>query len=199
MAGLTPKGAATKARIVESAADLVLARGMAGTSLDDICAGTATSKSQLFHYFHGGKAELVGSIAELQFGRVLDAQRPHIDELDRWESWQAWRDAVVAHYGSQEHWGCPIGALASEVAGREPVLQAQLTASMDLWRDLLADGVDRMRTAGLVRSDTDPSEMALGMFAALQGGLLLMQTMELIHPLEVALDSALITLRSAAA
>ena len=48
-AKLTPKGAATRARIVETAADLVLARGFGGTSLDDIRAGTSTSKSQLFH------------------------------------------------------------------------------------------------------------------------------------------------------
>ncbi|MDT7645760.1 MAG: hypothetical protein QOC75_2760, partial [Pseudonocardiales bacterium] len=41
-AKLTPKGAATRARIVASGADLVLARGVGGTSLDDICTGTAT-------------------------------------------------------------------------------------------------------------------------------------------------------------
>ena len=46
---LTAKGEATRARIVEAAADLILARGVGSTSLDDIRAGTATSKSQLFH------------------------------------------------------------------------------------------------------------------------------------------------------
>ena len=59
---LTPRGAATRARIVEAAADLVLARGVGGTSLDDIRSGTATSKSQLFHYFPGGKSDLIGAI-----------------------------------------------------------------------------------------------------------------------------------------
>ena len=43
-ARLTPKGAATRARIVATAADLILARGVGSTSLDDIRAGTATSK-----------------------------------------------------------------------------------------------------------------------------------------------------------
>src|SRR5207244_7238229 len=107
---LTPKGAATRARIVEAAADLILARGAGGTRLDDIRAGTATSKSQLFHYFPGGKSELVSAIASFQSERVLDAQRPFLDTLDTWEAWDGWRDAVVAHYGSQTHWGCPIGA-----------------------------------------------------------------------------------------
>ena len=38
----TPRGAATRARIVEAAADLVYRRGRSGTSLDDIMAASAT-------------------------------------------------------------------------------------------------------------------------------------------------------------
>ena len=90
-----------------------------GTSLDDIRAGTATSKSQLFHYFPQGKGELVGAIAAFQSQRVLDAQRPFLDSLDTWEAWDGWRDAVLAHYCSQSHWGCPIGSLVGELVGRD--------------------------------------------------------------------------------
>ena len=126
---LTPKGVATRSRIVATAADLVLARGIGGTSLDDIRAGTATSKSQLFHYFPGGKAELVGAIASFQGERVLDAQRPFLDSLDSWEAWESWRRAVVDHYGSQQHWGCPISALAREVLGNDPERAGELAAS----------------------------------------------------------------------
>src|ERR1700685_3736787 len=107
---LTPKGVATRARIVATSADLVLARGIGGTTLDDIRAGTATSKGQLFHYFPGGKAELVGAIASFQGERVLNAQRPYLDTLDSWSAWEGWRRAVLDHYGSQAHWGCPISA-----------------------------------------------------------------------------------------
>src|SRR5580692_5980490 len=106
MSQLTPRGEATRARIVESAADLVLAGGVGGTGLDDIRAATATSKSQLFHYFPGGKSELVGAIASFQGERVLDAQRPFLDSLDSWDAWESWRRALLDHYGSQKHWGC---------------------------------------------------------------------------------------------
>src|ERR1700736_3230324 len=96
-AKLTPKGAATRSRIVEAAADLILARGVGGTNLDDICSGTATSKGQLFHYFPDGKSELVSSIAAFQSKRVLDSQRPFLDTLDTWEAWEGWRDSILAH------------------------------------------------------------------------------------------------------
>ena len=67
---LTPKGVATRDRIVAATADLVLARGVGGTSLDDIGAETATSKGQLFHYFPGGKTALVAAIAAFQGERA---------------------------------------------------------------------------------------------------------------------------------
>jgi AcrR family transcriptional regulator len=198
-ATLTSKGAATRGRIVETAADLLLAHGVGGTSLDDIRAETATSKSQLFHYFPGGKGELVAAIAAFQSERVLAAQRPFLDRLDTWESWDGWRDSVVAHYGSQPHWGCPIGALASELIGNDPERAAELAGHLERWRCYLAAGLTRMRARGLIRSDADPRSLSLSIFAALQGGLLLTQTMRSIEPLEAALDGALAGLRAAAA
>ncbi len=196
---ITSRGAATRARIVEAAADLVLARGVGGTSLDDIRAGTATSKSQLFHYFPGGKSDLVGAIAAFQSERVLEAQRPYLDALDTWEAWEGWRDAVVAHYCSQPSWGCPIGALASELIGTDPARAQEVAAYMDRWRGYLRAGLTRMLADGLLRAGSDPEKLSLAIFASLQGGLLLTQTMQSSEPLEAALDAALTALRTAAA
>jgi AcrR family transcriptional regulator len=196
---LTQKGAATRERIVRAAADLVLARGAQGTSLDDIRAATATSKSQLFHYFPGGKSDLISAIGALQAGRVLDAQRPYLDELDTWESWEGWRDAVLAHYGSQPQWGCPIGALTAELVRSEPERAHEAVAHMDRWRGYLEAGLVRMAATGLLRADADPRRVALGVFAALHGGLALSAMMESIEPLEAALNGALATLRANAA
>jgi AcrR family transcriptional regulator len=167
--------------------------------LDDIRAGTATSKSQLFHYFPGGKGELVSAIASFQSERVLDAQRPFLDTLDTWEAWESWRDAVLAHYGSQPHWGCPIGALTTELIGNEPARAAELAGHMNRWRGYLEAGLQRMHAAGLLRPDADPRALALATFAALHGGLVLTQMMQSIEPLEAALDGALTALRAAAA
>jgi AcrR family transcriptional regulator len=194
-AKLTRKGAAARARIVEAAADLILAHGVGATSLNDIGA----SKGQLFHYFPGGKRELVSAIAALQSGRVLDAQRPFLDALDTWEAWDGWRDAVITHYAAQPHWGCPIGALATELIGKEPDGAAELKAHMDHWRGYLEAGLRRMHAAGLLRPDVDPHTLALSIFAALHGGLQLTQMMKSIEPLEAALDGALTALRAAAA
>ena len=196
---LTAKGAATRDRIVVTAADLVLERGARGTSLDDIRAATATSKSQLFHYFPTGKGELIEAIATLQGERVLDAQRPYLERLDSWSDWDAWRVAVIDHYASQRHLRCPIGALTAELIASAPERAAALTAFMDRWRGYLAAGVRRMVDGGLLAPATDPDRLALSVFASLQGGLALMAMSDSIEPLSAALDGALSALDAHAA
>jgi AcrR family transcriptional regulator len=197
-ASLTPKGAATRARIVAAAADLVLERGVGGTTLDDIRSGTSTSKGQLFHYFPSGKTELVAAIAAFQAERVLQAQRPFLDHLDTWEAWEGWRDAVVRHYGSQPHWGCPIGSLVSEVLAEDPRLGEAVAAHLEEWRGHLEAGLARMCASGLLPADATPRSLSTAILAALQGGLLLAQTSHSIEPLEAALDLALTGLRAIA-
>jgi AcrR family transcriptional regulator len=134
-----------------------------------------------------------------QSERVLDAQRPYLDALDTWAAWVGWRDAVLAHYCSQPHWGCPIGTLATELIGSDPARAAELAAHLDRWRGYLEAGLTRMRAAGLLRADADPRTLSLAIFAALHGGLLLTQTMQSGEPLAAALDGALAALRAQAA
>jgi AcrR family transcriptional regulator len=193
--GLTVKGAATRDRIVRAAADLILDRGVGGLTLDDIRAGTATSKSQLFHYFPGGKSDLVAAIATLQSERVLEAQRPWIEHLDTFESWQGWRDALVAYYRDLTHKYCSISAMVNEVAPSDPQLAAYVNKYAEDWHHSLVAGVRRMREANRLGAGADPERLGTAIFAALQGGLLIMQARDSIEPLAAALDGALDTLR----
>jgi AcrR family transcriptional regulator len=83
---LTDKGAETRRRIVEGAAGELRARGVNSTSLDDVRAASNTSKSQLFHYFPDGKAQLLLAVAEHEADRILADQQPlprRADQLGR--------------------------------------------------------------------------------------------------------------------
>jgi hypothetical protein len=80
--------------------------------------------------------------------------------------------------------------------GNDPERGAEVAAHVDRWCGYLADGLPRMRTNGLLRTDADPERLALSTFAALHGGLLLTPTKCSIEPLEAALDGALITLKA---
>src|SRR6476646_5687874 len=91
---LTARGAATRSRIVNAAADLIYEHGVDRTSLDEVMAASGVSKSQLYHYF-ADKDALVLEVIALQAERVLHAQHPHLGALDSLRALQAWRDALV--------------------------------------------------------------------------------------------------------
>ena len=48
---LTPKGEATRQRIIEAAAEEMRENGVAVTTLDDVRSRARVSKGQVFHYF----------------------------------------------------------------------------------------------------------------------------------------------------
>ena len=75
---------------------------MALTTLEDIMNRTHTSKSQLFHYFPGGKEQLMLAVAEFESQTVIDDQEPHLSALTSWAAWQRWRDVVVERYRRQD-------------------------------------------------------------------------------------------------
>src|SRR5204862_7127692 len=91
---LTARGAATRSRIVESAADLIYAHGVERTSLDHVMAASGVSKSQLYHYF-ADKDALVLEVIGRQTERVLAAQRPHLEALDSLPALNAWWNSFV--------------------------------------------------------------------------------------------------------
>ncbi len=165
---LTARGRATRDRIVAAAASLIYERGVAGTSLDDVRAVTATSKSQLYHYF-ADKSALVRAVIELQVEQVLKAQQPELDSADSVAGLRRWGDRVISLNG-QDARGCPLGRLASELADSDPAARAALTAGFARWQGRLAAGLEAMREHGALDPDADPQALALGLLAAVQGG-----------------------------
>ena len=194
---ITERGRRTRQRIIEATGEQILASGIGGTTLDGVRAATLTSKSQLFHYFPDGKAELVREVAQWEGRQLFEAQEPHIHDLGSWESWELWRSGLVDYYISRGRWACPIGSLASQAAMTDLDLEQIIADGMRTWRETLAKGVDRMRDAGLVEQSSDSVKVATVILAAIQGGLLLSQPERSAWPLEAALDSALAPLHQA--
>jgi hypothetical protein len=88
---LTPKGRATRARIVEEAAALIHERGVAGTTLDDVKAAAEVSGSQMYHYFPD-KNDLVQAVTGYQAGTIVNHQRHALGSANGVE---AWRNLVI--------------------------------------------------------------------------------------------------------
>ncbi|MGW9213252.1 TetR/AcrR family transcriptional regulator [Embleya sp. NPDC055664] len=192
---LTRKGRETRRRIVEGAAEEIRERGAADTTLDDIRARTATSKSQIFHYFPGGKEELLLAVAAREADRVLEDQEPHLSDLRTWSAWQDWRDAVLRRYERQGV-NCPLGVLITEL-GRSTPAARQLTGRLiSTWQAALREGVLAMQEAGEIDRRLDADRTAAALVAAVQGGVTILMATGGIAHLEAALDTTLSLLRA---
>jgi AcrR family transcriptional regulator len=195
-ATLTPKGAATRDRIVAGAAAEIRDRGVTLTTLDDIRARTNTSKSQLFHYFPGGKEQLLLAVAQHEAQQVLADQQPHLGALNSWAAWQRWRDAVVDRYRRQGQ-SCPLSMLMSEIGRTTPGAQAVTTTLMRQWHDEIADGIRNMQAQAKISTRVDAGTSSAALLAGIQGGVgILLATGDLSY-LEHALDVAIEALRTA--
>jgi TetR/AcrR family transcriptional regulator, transcriptional repressor for nem operon len=192
----TKKGRETRQRIIDAAADLIYQKGVANVSLDDLRHATGVSKSQLYHYFND-KSDLVRAVITCQRERVLGYNREVLEELANWDDLERWRAMIVAtQAGRRCQGGCPLGSLANELSELDDTARVQLADAFVGWEKLIADGLDRMIDAGVLRADADAANLALGVMASLQGGLLLAEVERSTRPLEVALDAALGYLKS---
>lgn len=193
---LTAKGARTRATIVDAAATLMLNDGVAGTTIEGVCAAAGVGRSQVYHYFDD-KGALVRAVIEWQAELVLGGQEPHLARLQGWRDWEAWRDSVVElQRRAGCVGGCPLGSLASELADEDELSRQVLLTSFQRWERAFRGGVRRMKDLGLLRQDADTDLLATTLLAALQGGLLLCQTWKDVTPLETSLNGAIGYLRT---
>lgn len=187
---LTRRGAATRARIIETAADLIHAHGAERTSLDDVMEAGGFSKSQLYHYF-SDKNALVLEVIRFQTERVLAAQDPHLGTLDSLYALKRWRDALLAINAAGGTAGCPLGSLASEVSNDFETARLDCAAGFAKWSGLLELGFARMQARGEIGPSADPHTLGIAVLSAVQGGLLLAKTARSGEPLRIALDMAI--------
>ncbi|SEH52717.1 DNA-binding transcriptional regulator, AcrR family [Mycolicibacterium rutilum] len=173
---LTSRGAATRNRIVLAAAELMHAQGVATTTIDDVLAASAASKSQFYQHFQD-KAELVYEVITQRADEVLSWQRLRLEKVDSFKGLYQWRDAMVQRCTLRRGlWGCELGSLAAELSDTDDRARASLSEHFTEWHGLLAGALARMRDNGVLRPDAEIKALATGLLAAVEGGYLLSQT-----------------------
>lgn len=193
----TAKGRATKGRILRVAADLILLHGVTGTRLEDIRKVAGVSGSQMTHYFRD-KQTLVKEVIAWQTAAALEAHHtPDLGHLDSFESLREWarlnieRQEVRGFRG-----GCGFGSLAGQLVESDADTRSDLADGFAEWIGMFRYGLTAMRDRGDLRADADPNALAYVLLAALQGGMLLSQTLRRAEPLRAALASAIAHIES---
>lgn len=184
---LTPKGRATRERIVATAAQLMHDHGVAGTSLGDVQKAAGVGVSQVYHYF-GDKDALIRAVVAHRIQALLAT----LGGLDTMEGLRAWRDLLVDTLGQRNCvGGCPIGSLVGELAESFPECRGDLAGGFDQWEAVIREGLQAMYDRGDLRRKANPDRLATALLAAAEGGMLLAQVRRDPTPLATALDEVL--------
>lgn len=155
-------------RMVTSAALLIRERGARPTAIGDVLAHSGAPRGSAYHYFPGGRIQLLCEAVDYASDFVTDAighAKTGVAMLDT--AVRFYRDGLLE---TDYRAGCPVLAVAVEAgdpaAGAEPIDHA--AAAFDRWRELITtrlvgDGVPRKRAG----------ELAALVLAALEGALVM--------------------------
>jgi AcrR family transcriptional regulator len=168
---LTAKGRATRDRIVEAAAHLIVTEGLSVSNMENVRRAASVSGSQLAHYF-ADKSALIRAVIRRQIGVVLDFHRqPRLQGLQSFDDFERWIDLNVRYLRRIGYFGTPTyHALAAQLAKSDDATRETLGAGYWQWVDLLAEAIRRMKDHGLLVANADPRRLALVIVAAHQGG-----------------------------
>ena len=191
----TGRGRASRERIVAQAAELFAARGVTATSLDEVLAAAGAGKGQFYHYF-SGRDELVEAAVGLRCTQVLAGLEQALGSVSSLAELEQALADFAAGFEQMGLPGCPVGTLATEVAGRNEGARLRAAAAFDAWERLLAAALERMRGRGELRADAAPAMLAAALLAILEGGMVLSQTRKSPTSLRIAVDAGLAQVRA---
>jgi TetR/AcrR family transcriptional repressor of nem operon len=191
---ITRRGRASRERIVERAAELFAERGIAATTVDDVLAAAGAGKGQFYHYFRG-RDELAAAAVGFRCAQVVAGLTQALGAVSSLAGLEEALEGFIAGFEQAGMPGCPIGTLATEVAGRNEDARLQAAAGFDAWERLLADALERMRQRGELRADAQPAVLATGLLASIEGGMVLSQARKDMASLRVAVEAGLARVR----
>ena len=194
---LTAKGRATRDRIVQVAAELILSDGLSALNMDALRKAASVSGSQLAHYFTD-KGALIRAVVARQINVVIDFHRqPKLRALDTFDDFERWIDLNVRYLRQIGYSGTPTyHALAGQLGKSDTATRETLAAGYWQWIELLEQAIQRMKDHRVLGAHADPRELALVIVSAHQGGATLSFTYRAEWPHADALRFAVNYLRT---
>ena len=168
---LTAKGRATRDRIVQVAAELILNDGLSALNMDALRKAASVGGSQLAHYFTDKRA-LIRAVVARQINVVLDFHRqPKLRALDTFDDFERWIDLNMRYLRQIGYSGTPTyHALAGQLGKSDTATRETLAAGYWQWIDLLEQVIQRMKDHRVLVAQADPRKLALVIVSAHQGG-----------------------------
>ncbi len=175
--------ATARQRMVVSAALLIRERGAHATAISDVLAHSGAPRGSAYHYFPGGRAQLLCEAVDLAGEHVAAIIGEATGSLELWDNLvEKYRRQLL---DSDFRAGCPVVAVSVEAGDGEdrermaPVVERAAVA-FDRWCDLIAQ---RLIADGVAPDRAE--ESAVLATSALEGAILLARVRRDLTPLDL--------------
>lgn len=167
----------TRNALMEAAFGLVRTKGLAATTVDDICKAAGVSKGAFFHHF-SSKDELAAATAH-HWSAVTEpvfADAPYHapeDPVDRLLGYVDLRAEMMA--GDIAAFTCVVGTMVQEAWATSPAVQAAAWDSMSRHAEALVADIEAAKTSRGIGDELDARSLALHTVAVVQGAFILVK------------------------
>lgn len=137
----TPKGQATRERMLDTGIELMRGSGLSGAGINEVVKASGMPKGSVYHFFPGGKEQLVGEALAVYQGRV----RAFIeDTMSRHRHAErkvhALFDAFARRLEASDcRRSCAAGAVCLDLDDSLESLRSSVQAAFNCWTDTIAD------------------------------------------------------------
>lgn len=171
----TKKTPSTKEQLLQTAMELMLAKGYTATTVDEICEKAGITKGGFFHYFESkedlGKAVIehywqlqMQMIREMPFNAIKDPLKKLHGFLDSFADRA--RDPQITK-------SCLIGNFSQELSSTYPEIRTLCDKKFSMFADMLKQILDEAKQVYAPRSRFDTRSLAEHFIAVFQGALIL--------------------------
>lgn len=163
----------TKDRLLDAAEQLMLTKGFAATTVDEICEAAKLTKGSLFHYFES-KAEL-GRVLLERFCAAGEKVHEGLfgSETDPLMRVYAYIDNAAKVAADPANKGCLLGMFAQELCDLNPDIRATCEQGFDRWAKGFGDELAKAKAKHPPKKAFDPHELAEHLIAVMEGSLIL--------------------------
>lgn len=163
----------TKERLLDAAQGLMLSKGFAATTVDEICEAAKLTKGSFFHYFKS-KDEL-GRVLLERFcadGQKLREAFAGADP-DPLKRVYAYLDNVTKEVSRPPFKGCLLGMFAQELCERSPKIRASCEEGFASWAEAFGGALAKAKAKHAPKKSFNPQGLAEHLIAVLEGSIIL--------------------------
>src|SRR5262245_4309644 len=190
------RGAETRRRIIEAAAELFHKQGVGATSPDEIIEASRTGKGQFYHYFKS-KEGLIHEVLQTYLDEIETAASSVNYEINSWrdlEKWFASQVQLQKNYKMTR--GCPFGTLGNEVTENDELIRQDLSLIFEVIKNKMAAFFVSEKAKGRLAKQANAERMAEFCIASMQGAMLMGKIKRSSQTVETTVHEALAHLKS---